>query len=323
LDGSIAFADVNGDGKPDLLVANGQSNTIGVLLNNSGAPLTTTTLTSSHNPVPAGRKNTVTYTASIAAQAGGAVTGNVIFRDGGFAIATVPVANRQATYSTAYTYGGAHPMTAIYSGDANNAGSISATLTEYVESVTTRTLITTSGSPSLVGQPVTFTATVTAKHGTVPDGEMVTFYDDAAAMASVSLANGKATYTTSSLSTNTRSVKASYPGDTTLEPSSKSVPQTVLKYSTTTSLTSTPNPSLHGKPVSFTATVAPSGPHAPIGRVKFWDGTTSIGMASLKSGMATLNKSTLGVGTHAITAQYLSDAYNDKSTSAIVEQVVQ
>ena len=42
-----------------------------------------------------------------------------------------------------------------------------------------------------------------------------------------------------------------------------------------------------------------------------------------KPDLATLKKSTLPVGTHAITAQYLGDSYNDKSTSAVVNQVVQ
>jgi hypothetical protein len=69
--------------------------------------------------------------------------------------------------------------------------------------------------------------------------------------------------------------------------------------------------------------VTPSGHYAVTGKVKLWDGATAIGSAMLNGGVATLKKSTLIVGTHAITAQYLSDAYNDKSTSSVVNQVVQ
>jgi hypothetical protein len=93
-------------------------------------------------------------------------------------------------------------------------------------------------------------------------------------------------------------------------------------FATTTSLTSSPNPSIHGQSVTFTAAVTSSGP-APTGRVKFLDGSKSLGIGKLAGGVAKLTKSTLTVGTHAITAQYLGDDANGKSTSVVVEQVVQ
>jgi Bacterial Ig-like domain (group 3) len=57
--------------------------------------------------------------------------------------------------------------------------------------------------------------------------------------------------------------------------------------------------------------------------VKFLDGTTGIGLATLSGGVAKLTKSTLAVGTHPITAQYLGDAASAKSTSSVVNQAVQ
>jgi hypothetical protein len=74
---------------------------------------------------------------------------------------------------------------------------------------------------------------------------------------------------------------------------------------------------------TLTATVIPSGPHAPTGTVKFFDGTVGIGSATLSGGVGKLTKSTLAVGTHSITAQYLGDSFNDKSTSSVLNQVVQ
>jgi hypothetical protein len=94
-------------------------------------------------------------------------------------------------------------------------------------------------------------------------------------------------------------------------------------YETSTTLTSTPNPSTVGQPVTFTATVASAGPNLPTGKVKFLDGTTGIGSATLSGGVAKLTKSTLVVGTHPITAKYLGDAASYTSTSAVVNQVVQ
>jgi hypothetical protein len=325
--GSVAVADLNGDGRPDLVVANAYASTnggapgsVGVLLNNSGPQTTSTSLVSSANPAPVHK--TITYTATVSGQYGGAATGTMTFQDGGATIATVPLASNQAAYSIAYGKGGSHAITATYSGDARNAGSTSGTLTEYISSVASKTVVTTSGSPSFVGQPVTFTATVTSTTGTIPDGELVTFYDGTTTLGSVALAGGTAAFTTSALSAKTHTVKATYIGDATFKPSTGFVTQVVNKYTTTTTLTSSPNPSQFGQAVTFTAHVTGTGP-APTGKVKFLDGTTSIGSAALSGGVAKLTKSTLAVGTHPITAEYLSDAFSAKSTSAVVNQAVQ
>jgi hypothetical protein len=152
---------------------------------------------------------------------------------------------------------------------------------------------------------------------------LVTFYDGATPLASVPLTGGTAAYTTSSLSVKTHTIKASYHGNGTLKPSSGSVTQVVEKFPTTTSLISNPNPSKFGQAVTFTAHVRSTGP-APTGKVKFLDGAIAIGSVTLNdTGVAKLTKSTLAVGTHAITAQYLGDAASAKSTSSVVNQVVQ
>jgi hypothetical protein len=187
----------------------------------------------------------------------------------------------------------------------------------------TTTSLTSSLNPSFVGQAVSFTATVKSNHGSIPDGELVTFYDNTKVLTSAALAGGVATYTTPSLSGKTHTIKAYYPGDGAFAVSNASVKQQVLKYTTNTSLSSSPNPSSYGQAVTFTATVTTSGPYAVTGRVKFYDGATAIGHAPLTGGVASIKKSTLAVGTHAITAQYLSDSYNDNSTSEVVNQVVQ
>jgi hypothetical protein len=96
----------------------------------------------------------------------------------------------------------------------------------------------------------------------------------------------------------------------------------VILFSTTTELTSNLNPASHGQPVTFTAKVTPSGPYEATGKVKFRDGTTAIGSATLRGGVATLTKSNLTVGTHPITAFYRGDANSDKSTSPELDQIV-
>jgi len=317
---SVAIADVNGDGKPDVLVANLWSNTIGVLLNNSGAPPSTTSLASSANP--AALKQMVTYTATVALQSGGSLSGNVTFHDGAATVAIAPLANNQASCSTSYKGIGAHAITASYSGELHvAAGSTSAPLIEYVRGASHTSLIT-SGSPSLSGQPVTFTATVTSKYGKIPDGEQVMFYNGTTEIGTGTTVSGVAAFTTSSLPAGLDVIQATYAGDNTLEPSTGKVKQLVNKYPTTTALSSSLNPSQHGEAVTFTAKVTSTGP-TPTGKVTFLDGTAKIGLAMLNGGVATFTTSKLAVGTHPITARYLGDADNDKSTSPVLDQVVQ
>jgi sugar lactone lactonase YvrE len=76
----------------------------------------------------------------------------------------------------------------------------------------TTTTVTTSGSPSHVGQPVTFTATVKATSGTIPNTEFVTFYDGKHVLGSVPISSGSAGLTTSSLSKKTHTIKVVYDG---------------------------------------------------------------------------------------------------------------
>lgn len=62
--------------------------------------------------------------------------------------------------------------------------------------------------------------------------------------------------------------------------------------------------------------------NAPTGTVTFYDGTKALGTATVESGVASFQTSSLAVGAHAITAQYGGDAHNAGSTSLAITQVV-
>lgn len=89
---------------------------------------------------------------------------------------------------------------------------------------------------------------------------------------------------------------------------------------TTTVVTSSVNPSTVGQSVTFTATVTGT---TPTGTVQFRDGAVNLGApAALAAGVATLTTSSLGAGTHVVTAIYSGDADDGASTSPAVSQVV-
>src|SRR5262249_31355583 len=147
-------------------------------------------------------------------------------------IGSVPLNANRASIKVSYAYVGSHSIAAIYSGDLNRASaSISNILTEGVRG-SSKTVLSSSGSPSLIGQRVTFIATVTSEFAQAQNGELVTFFDGMTPLASVPLSSGNAVYTTSSLTGGTHTIRATYAGDATLAPSTGEVRQIVLLCTT-------------------------------------------------------------------------------------------
>ena len=87
---------------------------------------------------------------------------------------------------------------------------------------------------------------------------------------------------------------------------------------TTTVVTSSANPSVHGHSVTFTAAVTAAAPGSgtPSGTVTFKDGSTTLGTVTLASGKATFKTASLSKGSHTITAAYGGDGNFTTSTSA-------
>ncbi len=94
---------------------------------------------------------------------------------------------------------------------------------------------------------------------------------------------------------------------------------------TTTTLLVSPNPSVYGQSVTFTATVMANVLDAgtPVGTVTFVDGSTTLGTATLDAyGQAVFTTSLLAAGRHEITAVYSGDADSVTSTSTAAIQTV-
>ncbi|MGA7340571.1 MAG: Ig-like domain-containing protein [Terracidiphilus sp.] len=92
-----------------------------------------TTLKSSLNPSTSGQS--VTLTADISGQFGGAATGSVTFSSGGSSLGNSSVSNNMATLTTTALPVGTDSITAVYSGDSNFTGSTSSTLNQVVNAI--------------------------------------------------------------------------------------------------------------------------------------------------------------------------------------------
>ena len=298
---------------------------------------TTTTLGSSANPSAAGQP--VTYTATVTANApgSGTPTGTVDFRDAGVAIAgcaAQPV-SVAGTATCAFTYAGpgSHTVDAVYSGDVNFNASTSAALTQAVNQDSTTTTLGSSAGPSVSGQVVTYTATVTADppgSGT-PTGT-VDFRDAGVTIAgcgaqAVSVA-GTATCTVTYAGPGSHTISGVYSGDGNFNPStSPNLTQTVNKGSTTTAVTSSANPSVSGQNVTYTATVTadPPGSGTPTGTVTFQDGGIDIAGCinqPLVAGTASCTTTVAAPGAHPIRGNYSGDARFLTSLSAPVAELI-
>ncbi|MGA2352168.1 MAG: Ig-like domain repeat protein, partial [Terracidiphilus sp.] len=242
------------------------------------APLnsTTVTLSSSLNPSTFGQNVTITATVTTGT---GSPTGTVTFFDGATQLGTpVTLTGGVATYkSTTFTVG-SHAITATYNGDSLHFGS-SGTLVpaQVVNEATTTTLIST-GSPSVLGASVTFTATVTPGGGGValPLTDAVTFKDGTTTLCSptITLAAGKytATCSTSTLPQGANSIIATYSGDAPsyINGSSSAALAQDVQATSTITIGSSGSPSYYGNPVTFTVAVTSVGTTPATGTVNFY-----------------------------------------------------
>ena len=290
--------------------------------------------TTGASPAPYGTSLTFTATVTVTSPGSGTPTGTVTFFDGATSIGTGTLSATspfKATFTTSSLSVAVHSITAVYTGDASFAASpTSSPVGQTVTTATTTTTVATSDNSTVFGESVTFTATVTPQvAGSTPTGT-VTFKDGATTIGTGTLDGGsppQATFTTSALSVATHPITASYGGDGNFSgDASPSINQVVAKAATTTTLTSSPNPSLAGQSVTLTATVSVTAPGdgTPSGTVNFRAGTSSIagcGAVSLAAGQATCTTTFAATATN-LNGVYSGDGNFATSTSPNFTQTV-
>ena len=392
---SVAVADVNGDGKLDLVVANGSTSrclscgvsTFGVLLGNGngtfkpvvthdlfadgGLPMSLAVadlnadgkpdliVTSQCNPGCSGPslsvllgngngtfQEPVIYSFGLAAAALVAVAD--VNGDGkpDLVVASVGVSvllgNGDGTFRGPVNYAsGAYDSEAVAVADVNgdgkpdlvvaslcavskncNGASVRGAVSVLISAPAATTSLVSSRNPSIFGQSVTFTATVSSSLGGTPAGK-VTFQNGGAPLATIALSGGIARYTTSKLRSVLNVITALYGGDSKNGSSTSAPVNQIVFAKSVTTLTSSPNPSTYGEAVTFIAAVTSNLGAPPDGEpITFMKGTTVLGTAALSGGSASFTTSTLPVGTSYVKAEYGGDSTFAGSKSTAVAQVV-
>jgi hypothetical protein len=337
----VVITDVDGDSKPDLVVANSSSSTtvddgnVGVLLG----------------------KGDGTFQTAVAYPSGGFGAASVAVADvngdskpdlvvvncsatssscvGGGGTVGVLLGNGNGTFQTAVTLGsgGNTPFgvtVADLNGDSkpdivaancvsNTCGAANGAVGVLINASTggSATALTSSLNPSTSGQPVTFTATVTSlAFKQAPTGKVSFAYGSTQLGTSNLNTSGVATLTTSTLAVGTDSVTATYSGDANFTTSTSPAVQQVVQNVSTTNLTVSPGTAAFGTSVTLTATVSsPSGTPPDGETVTFKDATGTLATGKLSKGTATFISTTIPAGTYSVVASYPGDADFLPSTS--------
>ncbi len=306
---------------------------VGAFLSGSGSvtqtvdAITSVGVASGVNPSAFGQAVTFTATVTNTTGGGGAPTGTVEFYDGAADLGpgSVLAGGGDAATSTLTisTLGiGNHTIEAVYTpaGDFTNGNG---STTQTVDAVT-NVGVASDDNPSLPGQAITFTATVTNTSGGATPTGTVEFYDGSTDLGPGSALTGGAGAATSALTISTLSkgahtIRAVYAPTGFFFAGSGALSQTVGLL-TGTAVVSGANPSAFGQAVTITATVTnTTNGVTPTGAVEFFDGATDLGPGSALTGggntaTSTLTISTLALGNHSIEAVFTgTGAFADSS----------
>jgi hypothetical protein len=237
-------------------------------------------------------------------------------------------------YTPSAVGSGTHTISVTYSGDASNAPASSSGAGNQALTVTqanTTTGVAADNNPAVVGQLVTYTATLTIPAGGVAATGTYAFTDNTVTIpgcGSAPIFGTTATCSTTYTAAGTHTIVATYSGDVNYITSNGSMSETIDKAATTTTLSSSAGSAVTGQAITLTAQVTATlpGTGTPTGTVTFSDGGTAIAACSAQpvdgTGMATCTTGLPTAGSHNLTATYNGDGGYASSTSAPVTVTV-
>lgn len=286
------------------------SNTIGA----DAAPLPATSITLTADSASVRFGSPLQLTATVAGAAPGGV---VAFYSGEVALGFGVLVNGVARLSATNVPVGQDKLTAVYLGDAANAGSTSAVVEETVEKAQPVIVLSTSRDQTESGARITLTALV---DGPNPQGT-VTFYDQAnAVIGTANLIRGRAELVVTNLPAGTEKLVAVYNGDgNNASVASAAIDERVARATSHTSLYVARNDTVFGNVTTLFARVTGFN---PAGIVSFFDANRNLlGTSKVINGEARLSVVNSNAALADFTASYAGDAANTISTSDQVNHV--
>ncbi len=279
----------------------------------------------------------VHYTASVGvvAPAAGVATGTVQLRVNGTNLgAPVALDGGTAVFPAVDTLGaGSHAVSVVYAGTSNFEGGQDQ-VQQVVSRADTTTTVLVNPSPSAEGQNVTVTADVVAvAPGSGAATGLVSFFSNGDLIGANALeptgSGARATIQLADLEPGANQVVAVFNSDANYAASeSDEVEHTVIPavaiVPTSTAVTSSTNPSIHGDLISFTATVVAEDDSMPTGMVQFSvDGIDIGGQVVLdEEGVAhSTTISSPAPGDHTVIAAFVPDAGYGGSGDIVTQTV--
>jgi len=210
---AVTAGDFNNDGKLDLAVTNQLSNNVSILIGTGNGTFMT--------PVNYAVGTSPEFIVSADFNRDGAL--DLVVANTNADSISVLTGNGEGMFVPAASLPGVTVPLMMVVADFNRDGSPDFVVATNYSSVGVmlnadgdRVKLTSSANPSVSGQAVTFTATVTEslkRLGVSPPGGSVTFRNGRAILGTVALTSGTATFSTSSLSVGNHSITAHYSGD--------------------------------------------------------------------------------------------------------------
>jgi autotransporter-associated beta strand protein len=275
----------------------------------------------------------VNYVATISAKSPSTAvpTGSVvIYIDGS---AQTPVAIDPSTGKATLTLNPVavmtHTVQAKYAGNTDFNASNSSGINQTVSQAATSTVLTTPVAVTGLGEPVTFTATVTPEALSIlPASGTVTFTINSTGGSAdypVTLGStGKATLTRTDIPLGNYTVVANFAANSGYKASTSGTLSQTIRYASSITVASS-GATVYGQAVTFTATVKGVSPATatPSGNMQFVvDGVATVVGLDI-NGVAKLTRSDLVAGNHTFGADYFGDnTFAGKSTATLQTQHV-